>query len=50
MRREIGVDALRPAGLFTLVDDNGWSRAKAEEWLRNAVGQALLKPRLLNPH
>jgi hypothetical protein len=31
------------AGFFTLVDDNGWSYAKAEEWLCNAVSQALLK-------
>ncbi|WAJ44592.1 helix-turn-helix domain containing protein [Mycobacterium sp. Aquia_216] len=33
------------AGFFTLVDDNGWSYAKAEEWLRDAVSHALLKPR-----
>ena len=32
------------AGFFTLVDDNGWSYAKAEEWLHNAVSQALRKP------
>ncbi|WAC92344.1 TetR/AcrR family transcriptional regulator [Mycobacterium sp. Aquia_213] len=38
------------AGFFTLVDDNGWSYAKAEAWLRNAAGQALLNPRLLNRH
>lgn len=31
------------AGFFTLVDDNGWGYAKAEEWLFNAVSQALLK-------
>ena len=31
------------AGFFTLVDDNGWSYAAAEEWLFNAVSQALLK-------
>jgi hypothetical protein len=29
------------AGFFTLVDDNGWSYAKAEEWLRAAATQAL---------
>jgi len=33
------------AGFFTLVDDNKWSFAKAEEWLCAAVGQALLDPR-----
>jgi hypothetical protein len=32
------------AGFFTLVDDNGWTFQKAEEWLRTAVSQALLKP------
>ena len=37
------------AGFFTLVDDNGWSYASAEEWLFNAVSQALLKPRLVRP-
>lgn len=38
------------AGYFTLVDDNGWSYAKAEEWLCNAVSQALLRPRPRNRH
>jgi AcrR family transcriptional regulator len=33
------------AGFFTLVDDNGWSYPHAEEWLFNAVCQALLPPR-----
>jgi AcrR family transcriptional regulator len=32
------------AGFFTLVDDNGWSYAKAEKWLFNTVSQALLRP------
>ncbi|GLE54205.1 TetR/AcrR family transcriptional regulator [Mycobacterium montefiorense] len=32
------------AGFFTLVDDNGWSYAKAEEWLCHTVSQAVLKP------
>jgi len=32
------------AGFFTLVDDNGWSYAKAEKWLLAAVSQALLPP------
>jgi AcrR family transcriptional regulator len=32
------------AGFFTLVDDNGWSYAQAEEWLFAAVRQALLQP------
>ncbi|WP_433555946.1 TetR/AcrR family transcriptional regulator [Pseudonocardia xinjiangensis] len=31
------------AGFFTLVDDNGWSYQKAEEWLRDAARRALLK-------
>lgn len=31
-------------GLFTLVDDNGWTFAKAEEWLCAAASQALLRP------
>jgi AcrR family transcriptional regulator len=30
------------AGFFTLVDDNGWSYAKAEKWLFATVSQALL--------
>ncbi|GAA1299112.1 TetR/AcrR family transcriptional regulator [Pseudonocardia xinjiangensis] len=30
------------AGFFTLVDDNGWSYPKAEEWLRDAARRALL--------
>lgn len=33
------------AGFFTLVDDNGWSYAKAEKWLFNTVCQALLESR-----
>jgi AcrR family transcriptional regulator len=33
------------AGFFTLVDDNGWTYAKAEEWLYNAVSRALLTHR-----
>jgi AcrR family transcriptional regulator len=32
------------AGFFTLVDDNGWSYAKAEKWLFDTVSQALLPP------
>ena len=32
------------AGYFTLVDDNGWSYAKAEKWLYTAVSAALLDP------
>jgi AcrR family transcriptional regulator len=32
------------AGFFTLVDDNGWSYAKAEKWLFATVSQALLRP------
>jgi AcrR family transcriptional regulator len=32
------------AGFFTLVDDNGWSYDKAEEWLYTAASQALLRP------
>ncbi|CDO90888.1 TetR family transcriptional regulator [Mycobacterium triplex] len=32
------------AGFFTLVDDNGWSYAKAEQWLCDAVSQAVLRP------
>jgi AcrR family transcriptional regulator len=31
------------AGFFTLVDDNGWSYAKAEEWLFHAAGHAVLR-------
>jgi hypothetical protein len=31
------------AGFFTLVDDNGWSYAKAEQWLCAAASQALLR-------
>jgi AcrR family transcriptional regulator len=31
------------AGFFTLVDDNGWSYSKAEQWLRDAARCALLK-------
>lgn len=30
------------AGFFTLVDDNGWSYARAGEWLLQAARQALL--------
>jgi hypothetical protein len=33
------------AGFFTLVDDNGWSYARAERWLLDAAGHALLRPR-----
>jgi DNA-directed RNA polymerase specialized sigma24 family protein len=29
------------AGFFTLVEDNGWSYARAEEWLLQAARQAL---------
>ena len=29
------------AGLFTLVDDNGWTYSQAEEWLVDAASQAL---------
>jgi AcrR family transcriptional regulator len=36
------------AGFFTLVDDNKWSFAKAEEWLCAAVRQALLDPQYHN--
>jgi AcrR family transcriptional regulator len=32
------------AGFFTLVDDNGWSYARAEQWLLTAAGAALLRP------
>ena len=32
------------AGFFTLVDDNGWTYARAEEWLCTAASQALLRP------
>jgi AcrR family transcriptional regulator len=32
------------AGFFTLIDDNGWSHAKAEHWLCAAACQALLPP------
>jgi hypothetical protein len=32
------------AGFFTLVDDNGWTYQKPEQWLCTAVSQALLKP------
>jgi AcrR family transcriptional regulator len=31
-------------GFFTLVDDNGWSYAKAERWLCSGVSRALLRP------
>jgi AcrR family transcriptional regulator len=31
------------AGFFTLVDDNGWTYAEAEKWLRAATSQALLR-------
>ncbi|MCX4515568.1 TetR/AcrR family transcriptional regulator [Streptomyces sp. NBC_01619] len=31
-------------GFFTLVDDNDWSHAQAEEWLLTAARQALLTP------
>ncbi|MFJ4470805.1 TetR/AcrR family transcriptional regulator [Streptomyces sp. NPDC089424] len=31
-------------GFFTLVDDNGWSHARAEKWLLDAARQALLRP------
>ena len=31
------------AGYFTLVDDNGWSYSKAEEWLREAACREVLK-------
>ncbi|WP_432041809.1 TetR/AcrR family transcriptional regulator [Streptomyces cadmiisoli] len=30
-------------GFFTLIDDNGWSHAQAEEWLLTAACQALLR-------
>jgi hypothetical protein len=30
------------AGFFTLVDDNGWPYAKAEQWLLAAASAALL--------
>jgi AcrR family transcriptional regulator len=36
------------AGFFTLVDDNKWSFAKAEQWLCAAVSQALLEPHQYN--
>jgi hypothetical protein len=32
------------AGFFTLVDDNKWSYAKAEQWLSASVEQAILRP------
>jgi AcrR family transcriptional regulator len=32
------------AGFFTLVDDNGWSYSKAEQWLLEAASRALLRP------
>ncbi|MFI7615863.1 TetR/AcrR family transcriptional regulator [Nonomuraea terrae] len=32
------------AGFFTLVDDNGWSHARAERWLLDAACRALLRP------
>ncbi|GII53575.1 TetR family transcriptional regulator [Planotetraspora thailandica] len=32
------------AGFFTLVDDNGWSYARAEQWLLDAARRALLRP------
>jgi AcrR family transcriptional regulator len=32
------------AGFFSLVDDNGWSYARAEKWLCAAVSQTLLRP------
>jgi AcrR family transcriptional regulator len=34
------------AGFFTLVDDNRWSYAKAEQWLSASVEQAVLRPSL----
>ena len=36
------------AGFFTLVDDNKWTHAKAEQWLAAALEQAILKPSALN--
>lgn len=30
------------ASFFTLIDDNRWSYRKAESWLRDAAGHALL--------
>jgi AcrR family transcriptional regulator len=32
------------SGFFTLVDDNGWSYSRAEQWLLNAATRDLLKP------
>ena len=31
------------SGLFTLVDDNGWSYERAEKWLRDEARRALLR-------
>jgi AcrR family transcriptional regulator len=33
------------AGLFTLVDDNGWTYPQAEEWLVEAASRALFRQR-----
>jgi hypothetical protein len=33
------------AGLFTLVDDNGWSYERAERWLCEEASRALLRGR-----
>jgi len=38
------------SSFFTLVDDNGWSAEKANQWLLTAAGNALLRPLEERPH
>ena len=33
------------SGCFTLMDDNGWSADRSEEWLREMAAIAVLRPR-----
>jgi hypothetical protein len=35
--------------LFTLHDENGWSYARAEEWLCQEASRALLRPQASEP-
>jgi AcrR family transcriptional regulator len=37
------------SGLFTLHDENGWSYARAEEWLCQEASRALLRPQASEP-
>jgi AcrR family transcriptional regulator len=37
------------SGLFTLHDENGWSYARAEEWLCREASRALLRPQASEP-